>query len=110
MIWAIVSKNGDTQIRFDDPAMSESKADLKGKAVWPLLREPVDGERVSFQSGQIEIDTDSKRKAAKEAAESKVMLEQMSREELIEFACAPLLERIEALEAALASVANPKIK
>jgi hypothetical protein len=55
MIWAIVKKSGEFEIRFDDPAATEKKSALRNRAVWPLEREPIPhlGERVSFDDGSI---------------------------------------------------------
>lgn len=57
MLWAIVSKSGDYQLRYDDP-VNDGKAALRGKAVWTLEREPdpLLGETVAYETGEVIFD------------------------------------------------------
>lgn len=57
-LWAIVSRSGAFRLIYTTgsdvhPAEDGHRAELRGKAVWPLDRDPVEGERVDFQTGEL---------------------------------------------------------
>lgn len=59
MIWAIVSKGGETSIRFDNPETTERYAARRGRKIWKIRRNLQYGERVDFQTGKIIFDLET---------------------------------------------------